>query len=125
MTAVIVSGVGAHNVSVERDRIVNDLRATGLRVTAEPRNAQLPVAFLQRCAMVPLGNACQNLRIEWTLWLIVKGPDNLDSWDRLERMRQQVWPVLLNKITACDPETFALNETTEAPAFRLRFETVL
>ena len=125
MTAVLVSGVGTHDVTVERDRIIAQLRATGLRVTADPRNVQMPVVFLQRCAMVPLGNACQNLRIEWTAWLIAKGPDNLDAWDRLEQMRQKVWPVLLNKITACDPQTFPINETTEAPAFRLTFETVL
>lgn len=121
----VAAGIRTRRVREERDRIVALLRSSGLRATADPRNAQLPVALLQRPNMVPLGNACQNLRIEWTLHLLVKGGDNAATWDRLEDMREAVWPLLLNQITSCDADTYPINDTTEIPAYRITFETVL
>lgn len=114
------------SITAERDRLLALLATSGLRVTDDPRVAKSPpVVFLTRPSCVPLGNNCENLRIQWTLHLITKSPDNSVSWDRLEEMREAVWHLLKNQITTCDPDTYQLNETTEAAAYRITFETVI
>ena len=109
----------------EAQRIVDRLRQAGLRATADPRNAQPNCCLLERPSMVPLGTYCENLRVEWTLHLLVKGGDNTATWRLLEDMRQQVWDVLKTTITSCEPDTYHVNDTTEIPAYRITFETAI
>lgn len=113
------------DVLASRDRIVQRLRDVGLRATADPRNAQPPCVLVERPSMVPFGNFCANLRIEWVLHLLVKGPDNTETWNRLEGMRRDVWPLFVNEITGCDADTYPINDTTDVASYRIQFEQVL
>lgn len=122
---VVLSGRQSPDVVAARDRIVAELRDAGLRATADPRNAQPPCVLVERPSMVPFGNFCANLRIQWVLHLLVKGPDNTETWDRLEGMRRRVWPLFVNEITGCDPDTYEINDTTSVASYRIQFEQVV
>ena len=123
--ATVAAGRSGPDVVRLRDDWVQMLRGTGLRATADPRNAQPPVALLQRPSMVPFGRFCEGLRIEWVLHLLVKGPDNSETWNLLEQMRRTVWPLLSNTITGCDADTYKINDTTDVASYRIQFEQVV
>lgn len=115
---------GLNTVGIAQD-LVDRLQQAGVRATLDPRNVVPPIGLLVRPAYQPVGNACRNLVADWTLHLIGKGPDQPPAWQQLDDMLSATILVLGAGITAIDPDTYPLNDTTEAPSYRVTFQTVL
>lgn len=104
--------------------LVDGLRKVGLRATNDPRNVNPPCLLLDRPSLLPVGNGC-NRQVEWVLHAIVTGGDNALSWRSLDEMVQQVFALHGAQVTACTPETWPLNDTTDAPAYRIELQTII
>lgn len=90
------------------------------------RGLPLPCAMLERPSITPeghlAGRPCDDRLVVWPLWLLVKGADDLSSWQTLDDMVDSVFRLYGQNILSAEPTMFDINETISAPAYKITIE---
>jgi hypothetical protein len=101
--------------------LVETLRAGGVRVTMDSRNLNLPTVLVVPPVFV--GDSNLGGLATFTLYLVTRGPANLDAWKSLDLLLDQV--VSLVDVREIRPTSYDVEGTGGSPALEVTHDITL
>jgi len=103
------------------EALVDTLRAGGVRVTMDSRNLNLPTVLVVPPAFV--GDANLGGLATFTLFVVTRGPANLDAWKSLDSLLAQV--VALVDVREVRPSSYDVDGLGGSPALEITHDETL